>query len=104
MHGSTAQFSSADLQLLEELSRARARESFREFRRQIKPQMLWGWWLEDVTNHLQRFYERLDRRKAAKDGADGAAAARQELGDRGLRRLGGRQEPGKENDLCELFR
>ena len=53
---SKLQVSSDDLNLLEELARARARESFLEFRRYIRPQLIVGWWVREVAQQLQRFY------------------------------------------------
>src|ERR1035437_1368929 len=54
---SKLQVTSYDLQLLEELAQARARESFHEFRRYMRPQLIDGWWVRDVAQKLQRFYK-----------------------------------------------
>lgn len=32
-------------------------ENFALFRRMIRPGMLWGWWVQEVADELQRFYE-----------------------------------------------
>jgi len=53
---SKLQVSPDELNLLEELAKARARESFLEFRRYIRPQLIVGWWVRDVAQKLQRFY------------------------------------------------
>jgi hypothetical protein len=36
---------------------ASARMSFAMFRSVIRPEMLWGWWIDDVARQLQQFYE-----------------------------------------------
>lgn len=54
---SKLQVTSYDVQLLEELAQARARESFLEFRRYIRPQLIIGWWVREVAQKLQRFYK-----------------------------------------------
>ena len=56
MHGSKFQVSSEEANLLEELAQARARESFLEFRRYIRPQLIVGWWVRDVAQKLQSFH------------------------------------------------
>src|ERR1700730_9946423 len=38
---------------------AQARESFPAFRRVIRPALIRGWWLEELADYLQRFYEDL---------------------------------------------
>lgn len=40
----------------EEYVRAAARRSFTFFRRYIRPDLLWGWWVEEVADELQRFH------------------------------------------------
>jgi predicted phage terminase large subunit-like protein len=40
----------------EEYVRAAARRSFPFFRRYIRPDMKWGWWVEEVADELQCFY------------------------------------------------
>ena len=50
------QLSADDVQLLEELARARARKSFLEFRRYIRPRLMVGWWVRDVAKNLQSFH------------------------------------------------
>ena len=42
---------------LEQMVRARARESFLEFRRYSRPQLIVGWWVREVEQQLQRFYD-----------------------------------------------
>jgi predicted phage terminase large subunit-like protein len=56
MHGSKFQVSSEEANLLEELARARARESFLEFRRYIRPQLIVGWFVREIAQVLQHFY------------------------------------------------
>jgi hypothetical protein len=36
-----------------------ARTNFLAFRRQIRPHMLVGWWIEEVADHLQQFYDEM---------------------------------------------
>jgi hypothetical protein len=36
---------------------SRAQVHFATYRRLIRPNMIWGWWPEFVSNELQRFYE-----------------------------------------------
>ena len=38
---------------------ARGREDFAIFRRLMHPKMCWGWWTQEVSEELQRFYVRL---------------------------------------------
>jgi hypothetical protein len=38
---------------------SRAQVHFATYRRLIRPNMIWGWWTEFVSNELQRFYELL---------------------------------------------
>jgi hypothetical protein len=45
-----------DAEYYEEYVRAAARRSFTFFRRYIRPNMLWGWWVEEVADELQRFH------------------------------------------------
>jgi hypothetical protein len=33
-----------------------AREDFGVFRRVVRPDMLWGWWLDEIARELQQFY------------------------------------------------
>jgi hypothetical protein len=41
-----------------------ARDNFGVFRRQIRPNMIWGWWTQEVAWQLQRFYnEMVDGRR-----------------------------------------
>jgi predicted phage terminase large subunit-like protein len=49
--------SDEDIQLVQELCRAHARESFSAFRRFIRPGLTTGWWLREVEQQLQIFYE-----------------------------------------------
>ena len=37
----------------------RARNDFATFRQLMRPNMLWGWWIEEVARELQRFYRDL---------------------------------------------
>jgi predicted phage terminase large subunit-like protein len=50
---------SEEIEELAESYRAEARENFAVFRRHIRPDMLWGWWTEEVAQELQRFYRDL---------------------------------------------
>ena len=36
-----------------------ARKNFLAFRRKIRPNMLVGWWIEEVAGHLQQFYDEM---------------------------------------------
>jgi predicted phage terminase large subunit-like protein len=49
--------SSSDIEILESLKLAQAREQFWAFRRVMRPEMIWGWWVEEVALELQRFYD-----------------------------------------------
>lgn len=65
MHGTRArvkpkaerQWSTADLELLEELACAEARESFWAFRNYMRPKLLDSWFQRKVAAELQKFYE-----------------------------------------------
>lgn len=57
--GAERVFTSADLELLEEIQIRKARNSFWEFRRYMNPNMKVGWWQQEVAFHLQLFYEDL---------------------------------------------
>lgn len=50
-----------DADLIEEMIWARGRESFTEFRKLVRPDMVRGWWIEEVEGELQGFYEALVR-------------------------------------------
>jgi predicted phage terminase large subunit-like protein len=47
---------SDDLAAIEELACAEARQYFPAFRRWMHPEMLWGWFVEDVSWELQEFF------------------------------------------------
>jgi hypothetical protein len=47
-----------NIDLLIEAAGAKARDSFADFRRFLHPEMLWGWWTQDVADQLQQFYQR----------------------------------------------
>ena len=47
------------IDLLIEAACGKARDSFAHFRRLMRPEMRWGWWTEEVAEHLQQFYEDL---------------------------------------------
>lgn len=60
MHG-TAQSSGrpmtgSDVELIERLALAEARESFWAYRQWLRPKMLIGWWQEQIARELQRFW------------------------------------------------
>lgn len=59
MHSPVRKYTDKDLAQLEELIQARARENFAFYRRYIRPDMVWGWWTEEVATHFQQFYEDL---------------------------------------------
>jgi hypothetical protein len=44
---------------LDDLSLLMARRNFGLFRQMVRPGMLWGWWTEEVADHLQQFYEEM---------------------------------------------
>ena len=44
---------------LHELSQAKAREKFAVYREYVHPDLIQGWWTEDVSKHLQQFYQDL---------------------------------------------
>jgi predicted phage terminase large subunit-like protein len=48
-----------DIDLLIEVAATKARESFAAFRRFMHPEILWGWWMQEVAEELQRFWEDL---------------------------------------------
>jgi hypothetical protein len=113
-------WSPADIALAAEQAACEARENFWAFRRYMRPDMLWGWWVEKVSIELQMFYEDIVAGKrptlvlmtppqhgkttAAEDfiawlagrhpdhvGADDTTAARQDHRCRGFHRLARRQ-------------
>jgi hypothetical protein len=43
-----------------------ARENFGLFRREIRPNMIWGWWTQEVAWQLQRFYNEMVEGKRPK--------------------------------------
>ncbi len=47
--------STSDLELLEELARREARQSFWAFRQYFNPKNKWGWFQKEVAQHLQQF-------------------------------------------------
>ena len=48
--------SSEDIDAVEALKLAQAREQFWAFRRVLRPGMAWGWWVETLALELQKFY------------------------------------------------
>ena len=52
-------FSPDDLELVEQLYAAEARENLWAFRQYIDPKMKTGWWPMQVSGHLQTFYRKL---------------------------------------------
>jgi predicted phage terminase large subunit-like protein len=52
-------WSPADVELAAEQAAFEARENFWAFRRYMRPEMLWGWWVEEIAIEQQRFYEDL---------------------------------------------
>jgi predicted phage terminase large subunit-like protein len=48
-----------DIDLLIEVAAAKARDNFSAFRRFMHPELLWGWWIQEVADALQQFYEDL---------------------------------------------
>lgn len=59
-------YTMADLQLLEMIAQAEARESFWAFRQYMRPKMKKGWFQREVAHELQRFYEDIVRGLAPK--------------------------------------
>lgn len=57
LFGVSMQASAEVIELIAQLIHAKARESFLEFRRQIRPQLLLGWWVVKVAQLLQQFYD-----------------------------------------------
>jgi predicted phage terminase large subunit-like protein len=51
-----ADWSPDDVELAAEQAACEARQNFWAFRRYMRPDMLWGWWVEEVSIELQRFY------------------------------------------------
>src|SRR5262245_3151801 len=51
-----------------ERMRAQVREQFYAFRQYIRPDLLWGWWIQVVALHLQQFFEDLVSGKRPKLG------------------------------------
>lgn len=47
--------------ILAERNRRKAATNFGAYRRIIRPDMLWGWWTEEVANELDDFFEAFDR-------------------------------------------
>ena len=48
-----------DIGLVIEVAAAKARESFAAFRRFMNPEILWGWWTQELAEQLQGFWEDL---------------------------------------------
>ena len=71
-----------------------ARENFGMFRRAIRPNMIWGWWTQEVAWQLHRFYNDMVAGRRPK-----LARTRQMLGCYRLHCMGRRQAAGQENDL-----
>jgi predicted phage terminase large subunit-like protein len=53
-------YSSRIADLAVERACAQARDSFWDFRRLMRPELIQGWWLEDLAGHLQKFYQDLE--------------------------------------------
>lgn len=49
-------YSTSDLEFLEVLAQAEARENFWAFRQYLDPTMVRGWWQREVAAHLQQFW------------------------------------------------
>jgi len=56
---SQRQYSASDLDFLERIAQAEARESFWAFRQYMRPKMRIGWWQREIAGHLQTFYHRM---------------------------------------------
>lgn len=50
-------WTSDDVDLIEELARAEARESYYAYRQHMDDRLLKGWWQRVIATHLQQFYE-----------------------------------------------
>lgn len=48
-----------DIGLVIEVAAAKARKSFAAFRRFMHPEILWGWWTQELAEQLQKFLEDL---------------------------------------------
>jgi hypothetical protein len=59
-------YSSRIADLAIERACAQARESFPHFRRLMRPELKRGWWLDNLCEHLERFYRDLEAGKAPK--------------------------------------
>lgn len=60
MHGSIDRretYSADDLELIEQLAAAEARESFWAYRQYMRPKLVIGWFQRELAMELQRFYE-----------------------------------------------
>ena len=55
-----------DIDLLIEVAAAKARQSFAAFRRFMHPELLWGWWVHELTEELQIFWDDLVARRRPK--------------------------------------
>jgi hypothetical protein len=53
------QWGTDDLELVADAVALEARKHFTTFRRYMRPDMLWGWWVERIAVELQLFYEDL---------------------------------------------
>jgi len=53
------EFDTTEVLLMEEIERAKARESFLHFRHYVRPKLLDAWWQRDAAAHLQRFWRDL---------------------------------------------
>ena len=61
-----SEFSSRLVRLALERACAQARDSFWDFRRLMRPNLIQGWWLKDVAGHLQLFYQDMEAGKRSK--------------------------------------
>lgn len=55
-----------DIDLLIEIAAAKARQSFAAFRRFMHPELLWDWWVHELTEELQIFWDDLVARRRPK--------------------------------------
>jgi predicted phage terminase large subunit-like protein len=53
------QLTEADLEALDQLRLAQVRDSFREYRVYMRPELRWNWWTKLVAYHLQKFFTKL---------------------------------------------
>ena len=56
---SRREYSTNDIEILSVLAREEARNSFWAFRQYMRPELVKGWWIREVSREMQAFYDRL---------------------------------------------